>query len=273
MPVVEFVDVVASFYPLAAAAEAPDFTNVVVDDLTPAGLEPHDLELTPQQIDDLITADLVVYLGGGFQPAVERAVEQAEGSVVDVVAELERRALPILTDDPHVWLAPALMQEIVGIVEDAIVEVARNAGLSISKVNDDQGWSDALESLHGAFAKGLGRCDSRIMVTAHDAFGYLAARYDLEVETISGISPEAEPDPRTLARLSEYIDANDVSTIFTEPLLSARAAETLARETGARIAVLDPIESLTAEQIAAGEDYLSVMEANLTALMEGLGCR
>jgi zinc transport system substrate-binding protein len=110
-------------------------------------------------------------------------------------------------------------------------------------------------------------------VTAHDAFGYLAARYGLEVLPIMGLSPEAEPTPRDLEESVSLVEQRDVTTVFVEPLLSREVGETVAREAGVETAVLDPLEGLTEEQLAAGENYFSVMEANLEALRAGLGCR
>ncbi len=111
------------------------------------------------------------------------------------------------------------------------------------------------------------------MVTSHDAFGYLAARYGLEVEGIAGLSPDAEPDPARLAELADLAEEEGVTTIFTETLVSPDIAETLAREAGGlQTAVLNPLEGLTEDEVDAGDDYFSVMRANLETLRQGLGC-
>jgi zinc transport system substrate-binding protein len=107
---------------------------------------------------------------------------------------------------------------------------------------------------------------------SHAAFGYLADAYDLRQEAVAGTSPEAEPDPRRLAELRTLVRDGGVTTVFTEPLVSPAVAETLAAETGATTAVLDPLEGLSAERRAAGEDYGSVMRDNLEALRDGLRC-
>jgi zinc transport system substrate-binding protein len=107
----------------------------------------------------------------------------------------------------------------------------------------------------------------------HAAFGYLAEAYDLDQEAISGLSPEAEPDPQRLAELEELVRSEGVRTVFVESLASSAVGETLATEAGVTTAVLDPLEGLTQAQVDAGDDYLSVMRANLEALRDGLGCR
>src|SRR5262245_53751099 len=107
--------VVASFYPLAWAAQQVGGDRVAVTNLTPAGAEPHDLELTPDQIDDVLDARLVVELGRGFQPAVEDAAEQRDGATVEL--------LPPGTKDPHVWLDPVRMATIVRTVQRELARV------------------------------------------------------------------------------------------------------------------------------------------------------
>ena len=130
-----------------------------------------------------------------------------------------------------------------------------------------------LSELDEAYQTGLADCDHRELVTTHDAFGYLADRYGLEVVPITGLSPEAEPSPRDLEAVVDLVEASGVTTVFTETLLSPEVGETVAREAGATTAVLNPLEGLTEDEIAAGDDYFSVMEANLDALRTGLGCR
>ncbi len=259
----ETVDVVASFYPLAFAAERVGGDTVRVTNLTPAGVEPHDLELSADDLEAIATADVVLTMGGGFQPAVEQAVEaEATGVVVDV---LEGEHIV----DPHVWLDPVLFAGIA----DRVAGSLNDVGLDPARVdaNADE-LSRELAALDEAFTDGLEGCESRVMITNHAAFGYLAEAYDLTQEAISGVSPESEPDPARLAELAEDARADGVTTVFTESLLPPDVAETLADEAGLEVAVLNPLEGLTQEQADSGEDYVSIMRANLGALEEGLRC-
>ncbi len=127
-----------------------------------------------------------------------------------------------------------------------------------------------LKALDGELATGLARCENTDLVTSHDAFGYLAERYGLQQVGISGLDPEAEPDPRRIADVASYVREHHVRTIYFETLVSPAVARTVASETGARTAVLDPLEGLT--DASAGADYLSVMRANLAQLKEGQPC-
>jgi zinc transport system substrate-binding protein len=268
--------VVASFYPLAEAAEQVGGADVRVTNLTAPGVEPHDLELTPDQMEAITTADVVLYLGGGFQPAVEDAINDAEGTVVDVSEGL--RDLPVpptetspgLTADPHVWLDPVAYRQVVERVESALAEVDPSTASTFATNAD--ALTARLSSLDRDFRSGLASCDRSTIVTSHAAFGYLAQRYGLRQEPIAGLSPEAEPDPQRLADLKALVEQTGATTIFTEDLVSPKVAETLASETGISTAVLNPLESITSEQLAAGQDYVSIMEQNLETLRRALGC-
>jgi zinc transport system substrate-binding protein len=164
--------------------------------------------------------------------------------------------------DPHVWLDPVRFAEAVERIGAVLGADAPARELAVR-----------LDALDDELRRGLADCERREVVTAHDAFAYLGERYDLELIPIAGVSPEAEPSARDLERVAEVVRASGATTVFVEPLLSPEVGETVAREAGAQTAVLDPLEGLTEEALAGGEDYFSVMRANLAALREGLGCR
>lgn len=255
--------VAAAFYPLAFAAVRIGGDGVAVTSLTPPGVEPHDVELSARDVELVRSAAVVLYLGSGFQPALERAVDGARGEATDLLEGLALR-----TDggagglDPHVWLDPVLYAEIADRIGEALGRTEAAAAMRAE-----------LEQLDADFRAGLADCRRREIVTSHAAFGYLTDRYDLEQISLAGMSPEAEPRPRDLERLVAEVRERGATTVFFETLVSPRVAETVARETGARTAVLNPLEGLTADELARGEDYFSVMRANLAALREALECR
>jgi zinc transport system substrate-binding protein len=269
--------VVASFYPLAYAAQRVGDARVRVQNLTPAGAEPHDLELTPDQIDSLLDADLVVDLGRNFQPAVEKASKQRQGATLQILD-----LLPITTGhkkvdesnpsalDPHVWLDPVLMREIVTRVQKALAKVDPS-GRSEYAANAEKVRAE-LTALDARYRAGLANCGRKVIVTSHEAFGYLARRYGLRQEGVAGLSPDAEPDPKRLASLADLVKREHVTVIFTEELVSPRIAETLAREVGVRTETLNPLEGLTPAEQKEGADYLTVMDENLKRLRDALGC-
>lgn len=245
--------VVAAFYPLAWAAERVGGEGVEVRNLTPPGAEPHDVELSPRDVEAIRDADLVLYAGSGFQPAVEDAVRERNGPSIDVLDG---------DDDPHVWLDPVRFANVVEEIGRALGRSEAAGELAVE-----------LRRLNGDYRRGLERCARRTLVAAHAAFGHLAARYRLTQLSLTGRSPEAEPGPRELERLVDAVHDSGATTVFAEPLVSDRVAKTVAREAGAAVAILDPLEGLTRERIEAGDDYLSVMRENLAALRKALGCR
>lgn len=256
----------AAFYPLAWAAERVGDGSVEVRNLTRPGTEPHDVELTPKDVEDIRSADVVLYLGSGFQPAVEEAVNGAEGKTIDLLrgGPLLRpaEAEGALTADPHVWLDPVRYSRIATTIARALGRPQAAVAL-VAK----------LRALDLAFRTGLAHCRRREIVTTHAAFGYLARRYRLKQIPLSGLSPEAEPAPRDLQRIVSEVRKSGATTIFSETLVSPRLAQTVARETATKTAVLNPIEGLTEDEVRQGEDYFSVMRENLASLRGALDCR
>jgi zinc transport system substrate-binding protein len=256
--------VVAAFYPLAFAAEQIGGSSVVVRNLTPPGAEPHDIELTPGDVGRLQQADVVLYLSHGFQPAVEQAARGTGGKRVDVLAGLGLRqgvGDEAGKSDPHVWLDPVLFARIVRRIGVVLGEPARARPLARRVL-----------ALDKAYRRGLAHCARREFVTSHAAFGYLAARYHLHQVPITGIDPESEPSPQHLRNLIELVRRERVTTVFFERLVSPRLAETVARDAGAKAAVLDPIEGLTPSEQSRGATYLTLMRQNLRELRKALGC-
>lgn len=245
--------IVAALAPLAELAEQVGGDGVQVDDLVPAGGEPHDLELTTDQLDDVLDADVALVVGGGFQPSVEDAVEGSDAEVVELA--------------PHAWLDPTVMAEAAGRLAEALAEVDPDGADRYRAA----GRAHALDL--GAFdaeAKaGLAKCERREIITAHAAFDPFAERYGLTAVSVAGSTPDTEPDPRRLAELTDRIRSTGTTTVFTEPgAEDADLAATLAREAGVATALLDP-----AERLPEGTTFLDVQRSNLATLRAALGCR
>jgi zinc transport system substrate-binding protein len=250
--------VVAGFYPLAFAARQVAGSRVQVDDLTPPGAEPHDLEVSPGDVQRVRSARVVLLLGHGFQPQLEAAAGGGR-----VVTLLDTPGLSPLPDgDPHVWLDPRRYARIV-----------ERVGAALGARAGARRMVTRLRRLDREYRVGLARCRRREIVTSHQAFAYLARRYGLRQVPITGISPEAEPAPADLRRVVALVRVTHATTVFLEPLVSPRIARTVARETGARTALLDPVEGLTPSEASRGDDYFTLMRANLARLRGALGCR
>ncbi|WP_298588546.1 metal ABC transporter substrate-binding protein [uncultured Kocuria sp.] len=296
----EGLTVQASFYPLQYVTERVGGDLVQVESLTPAGAEPHDLELSPAAVDGLRTADAVVYLSG-FQSAVDDAVAQAapehaldavhagvEGEEAHSAEEHEeaeashseeghRDGAPVEEpagddghghegEDPHFWLDPARLAAVATEVAHELAEVDPDNAAAYES-NAEQ-LTTELAALDEEFAAGLATCERNTIVVSHDAYGYLADKYDLEQVAIAGLEPDTEPSPARLAEIGEVVEAEGVTTVFSESSVNPKVAETLAAEHGIETAVLDPVES----QVDENADYQQVMRTNLEALRAALGC-
>lgn len=284
------VEVATAFYPLQYVAERVAGENATVENLTQPGGDAHDLELNPTETAQVARADLVVFLHG-FQPSVDDAVENnATGTAVNVEDVVELRPAEEGDEheehadeheeghedeeehdhgdlDPHFWHDPLLMADLGDEVADQLADLDPEHADDYTANADD--LRADLEALDQQFTDGLAQCERQTVVVSHDAFGYLT-KYGLEFAPIAGLSPDAEPTPADLGHLQELIVDEGITTVFYESLVSPAIAEQLAADTGVETAVLDPIEGLTDETI--DEDYLSLMEANLTALKEANGC-
>ena len=261
--------VVAAFYPLAYVASTVAGEDASVTNLTTPGVEPHDLEPSPAAIGRIAAADLVL-LEIGFQPAIDAAAEQnAAGVVFDVTDVVDLAPASDDPDqlDPHFWLDPLRMAALADAVAQRLGELDPDQGEKYAANAAD--LRAELVRLDDDFRVGLAECSRRTVVVSHDAFGYLS-KYDLSLESIVGLSPDAEPTPGDLAKLRALIETEAVTTVFSETLASPALSEALAREAGVTTAVLDPIEGLSDEN--AEEDYVSLMRANLAALRKANGC-
>lgn len=275
------VSVAAAFYPLEYAVHQVGGDLVDVQPLTKPGAEPHDLELNPRQVARVALADLVVY-EKGFQPAVDDAVRsEARHTALDVsgAARLDLTAADEeegdhaghddhAAKDPHFWLDPMRYAD----VGDAIAEALghRDPAHAATYTANAKAFRATLTTLDGEYRAGLQQCRVKDLVTAHAAFGYLARAYGLTQQSITGLTPDAEPSPAALAAITDRIHRGGATTVYAETLVSEDVARTLARETGARLAVLDPVEGITTA--SAGRDYPSVMRSNLATLETGQEC-
>ncbi|WP_328925645.1 metal ABC transporter substrate-binding protein [Streptomyces sp. NBC_00190] len=281
--------VTASFYPMQFLAEQIGKDHVKVDTLTKPGVEPHDLEITPRQTGRMGEADVILYVKS-LQPAVDKAIVQSGvKNVVDAATlttlevhaasghDHEGEAGEAGHDhshgeagaDPHIWLDPA-----------KYAEVAKGVGAALEKADpghaaDYKKNTDALvgrlTGLDTEFKDGLKDTATRTFITTHSAFGYLAERYGLDQEGISGVDPEAEPSPARVKEIQEIAKKENVTTVFFETLASDKTAKTLATDTGLTTDVLDPLEGITAK--SQGADYFEVMRSNLKNLQKALGSK
>ncbi|MGW0579884.1 metal ABC transporter substrate-binding protein [Streptomyces sp. NPDC002920] len=279
-------DVVASFYPMAYLAEQIGGDHVHVTSLTEPGQEPHDLEISAKQTAQLQESDAVLYLKN-LQPSVDDAVAQSEVKTkIDAAAltSLEKHGNEVGGHaaehddheneelaglDPHIWLDPV-----------RYAQVAEGVGKAFEKADPDNAADyktntatlvKKLGALDTEFRTGLANTKTKVFITTHAAFGYLAERYGLTEEAINGLDPESEPSAARVKGLEKMAKADGVTTVFYETLVSDKTAKTIAADAGLKTDVLDPIEGITDK--SRGKDYFSVQQANLKALQTALGTK
>ena len=273
------LQVVASFYPIAEFARAVGGDLVDVNTITPAGVEPHDYEPTPQQLAAIYRSDMVFYNGGGVDVWADRISPDVSskgisvielGKAIPVVAAARGSSDPNTAFDPHFWLDPVLAQkEVTRIAQTFAQKDPTHA--NVFQKNADA-YNAKLSLLDQAFQDGLRSCKLNTIVTSHAAFAYLGAEYHFQVIPISGLSPDEEPSAGRLAEISQLAKAHNVHFIYFETLVSPKLADTIANEIGAKTLVFNPLEGVTAEDQAAGKNYLTIQADNLKNLKIGLVC-
>ena len=262
------LQVTTSFYPLYFMAAEIGGDKAEITNITPAGAEPHAYELTARDIAQIENSRLLIINGGGLEPwssNIQQNINPAK-TITGVAGEnLSDRP------DPHFWLSPPLAKKMVDNIFQGFT-AADSSNQNYYKTNADF-LKTRLDNLDNEYKNGLADCTQKNIVTAHEAFGYLAAAYGFNQIAIAGLSPEAEPSPKQLAEIAQLAKAKDLKYIFFESLASPKLAETLAAEIKAETLVLNPIEGLTNEELAQGKDYFTEMRANLVNLQTALQCK
>jgi zinc transport system substrate-binding protein len=283
----EVVIVHAAFYPLEFLAKTIGGDQIQVISLTAPGAEPHDMELTPVQVAELENTSLALFIDG-FMPAVDEAIE---ASVPDRALDLSTTVTLLEAEahsdeeghsdeeaateddhdhgayDPHIWLDPANMVLMANAVSDRLIAI--DPARSDLYTANTAALVAEMEALDQEFTTGLANCEQKEIVTSHESFGYLANAYGFEQHGIAGLSPDTEPSPARLVEISEMVKVEGITTIYYETLVSPAIAETVANETGATTAVLDPLEGLVE---GSTDTFITVMQANLQALIKGQTC-
>lgn len=261
------LSVTASFYPIAEFINAVGGDNVDVYTLVPDGVEPHDWEPSPRDFTRLGRSKLFFY-NGMVESWAEKAITTLSDTNIKSV-ELGKGLYNINgNNDPHVWISP----------QKAIIET--NRIVDALSQNDPKN-ADAYKKRGEEYCQKLKKLDADLkaivkqspkkkFVTSHAAFGHLAKDYGLEQLAIAGISPEAEPTPADMKNLVELVKKENVKFVFMETLTSPKLAQLIAKETGAEVLVLDPIEGLDEEGRKEKLTYIKLMEANKKNLAKAL---
>lgn len=278
------IKVVATMYPVYEFVKQVGGDKVDVVMLIPPGAEPHDWEPTAKDIIQIKDAKIFAYHGIGLEPVEKLLTKDVLGNALPLEITKDVTKLPTSHEDeeeehghghgedhkydPHTWLDPVSVQQEVNTIAQALASVdEKNA--EVYKKNAET-YNKKLADLDEKYKKALSGMTNKEIVTSHKAFAYLANRYGFEQLGIMGISPDAEPTPDKMAKITEFCREHKVKYIFFETLTSPKLAQTLAKETGAQLLVLNPIESLTEQETKEGKDYIAIMNENLVNLEKAL---
>lgn len=275
------IDIVTTFYPVYEFTKQVVGEEANVDLLIEAGTEVHDFEPSAKDIATIQEADAFIYENENMETWVPDVLKSVDKKKVNVVKATEGMLLLPGGEehdhehehgeeghhhefDPHVWLSPSRSIRLVETIRDELVEKYPEKKDVFEK--NAMAYIEKLEALDKDYTATLGAAKQKYFVTQHTAFAYLALDYGLKQVSITGVSADEDPTPARLAELTDYIKTYGIKYIYFEENASKSVAETLAKEAGVELDVLNPLESLTDKAMKEGEDYISVMEGNLKAL-------
>ncbi len=253
--------VYTSFYAMYDFARAVAGDQADVINLVPVGTEPHDWEPTAGDIAKLNGADLFVYNGNGMESWTEKVVKTLPENVKSV--NTSKAAAVQNQSDPHVWLDPENAKAQAGAIKDALIAIDPEHE-STYHTNYDI-FSSKLDTLDRDYKQTVSGFSSKEIVVSHEAYGYLCRAYGLTQVPVEGLSGDSDPSPAKMAEIVTFIKEHQIKYIFFEELGGRKVVDTIAKETGAQVLVLNPFEGDT-----QGRDYFTVMEENLKNLETAL---
>lgn len=284
----EKIKVVASFYPFYEIAKEIGGNNTIVTSVIPMGVEPHDWELTPQQIPGIIEADMIIYNGIGFDSWLGKKEQFRNSFLVDISKDLQLIKLgqqgsenlghidqlydPTYVYDPHIWLDPILVKNISKTISNALIKL--DPDNTDSYFRNTKNFNQELDTLDSLIKKSLANCELKDFITFHESFHYFANRYGLTQHAVHGSSPEGEILPQQIITIISLAKDLGIDTIYSEELKDPRLSQTLASEIpNGKVLLLSPIEGIEPHEQKKNIDYIDKMKMNLENLKQGLKCK
>jgi zinc transport system substrate-binding protein len=282
------IKVVASFYPFYEIAKEIGGNNTIVTSVIPMGVEPHDWEITPQQIPDITQADMIIYNGIGFDSWLGKKEQFRNSFLVDISKDLQliklgkqesenERSTSQIYDhtskyDPHIWLDPILVKNISKTISNALVKLDPNN--TDSYLQNTENFNHQLDILDSLIKKSLAKCELKDFITFHESFHYFADRYGLTQHAVHGTAPEGEILPQQIIKTISLAKDLGIDTIYSEELKDPRLSQTLASEIpNGKVLLLSPIEGTEPQDQNKDIDFIDKMEMNLMNLKQGLKCK
>lgn len=274
------LSVVTTFYPVYAFTQEVAGDRADVEMMISGGTDVHHYEPSARDVAMINEADMFVYSSPEMETWVESMLASLDNEDILIVEQAEAvELLEALEDDPeededeathdhaldpHIWLDPVLVQDQVETMKEAFVELDPENAEEYTQRSED--YQTELQDLHEAFVTAFSEAANRRFVTQHEAFGYLARRYDLIQMSVGGLSSEVEVSPSRIAEINHLVEEHEIPVIYFQEGASSAIAETVANETGTEIAELYSLEFLPETIQNEGQGYIEAMRANLEAL-------
>ena len=266
--------VVTTIFPLADFVKNVAGDRVDVVTLLCAGDSPHTYEPTSRDMKAVAQAKLLVVNGAGLDFWVEKVKSAASDNlvVVDTSAVLAEEGLLLSGDEhddggtnPHFWLDPVLAQKQVEAIASALIAAdPDNKDFYLENAAD---YTAELQSLDEEVKSITQSFSSREFITFHPAWTYFAKRYGLVEAAVIEEAPGKEPSPEYIMHVIDVAKAIKVKAIFAEPQFSTKAADSIARDSGAKVLLLDPIGGTGLE---GRDSYIALMEYNVGQMGEAM---
>ncbi|SMP89003.1 zinc transport system substrate-binding protein [Epsilonproteobacteria bacterium SCGC AD-311-C15] len=251
--------------------------------IMPFGVDAHSFEPTPKLMTKIHDSSLVIYSGAGLEPWIKGF--DFKNLTVDMSQHVKLRKLGIGEHhehgdeepshnngtDPHYWLDIDNMISAANVITGELIKILPSNEELYVKSRDS--YIEMLKKLDSDYKNEFLTCKSDTIIVNHNAFSYLADRYGFHIESLSGLSPEAEPSAKSMANLIEHIKEHNVSTIFFESFASDRAIKSIAEEANASVDVLQPIGNITADEAKQNLSFEDIMRLNLTKISKALDCK
>ncbi len=272
--------IVATTSMLADAVRNIVGDDMVVYGLMGCGIDPHLYRTRESDVHKLANADLVIYNGLHLEGKMGQVLEgmnrftKVINSSTAIDKSLLRRADFDELYDPHIWFDVTLWILVVRYIQDSIMQLDED-NAAIYKKNGDK-YVAQLEQLHEYVQQRIAQLhqSQRILITAHDAFGYFGDAYGVEVVGLQGLSTDSDISTRDIQQLADYIVKKKIPTIFVEasiPERSLLAVQQAVQAQGWHVVLGDELYSdALGDEESGVATYISMVKHNIDTIVDGL---
>lgn len=254
--------------------------KIKVVNLLPQGVDPHSFEPTPQTMAQLEKSALFIYSSKELEPWSEHLSQNIQRFAVAPLLQLrelkqekhhEAHQHHDSIHDPHYWLDPnnmiilthAIAKELQQRYPQQKEQIKTNAKHYISQ----------LQQLDSLYKKQLKTCKKHTIVVTHNAFGYMAQRYHFNVESLTGLSSEAQPSPKAVTHILQTVQNKGLGVVFGESFANQKTIQSIANDLHISLQTLQPLGNITAKEQKNNADYVSLMKQNLQKISKVMECQ